>query len=132
MLPHLIIQEIKQHRLLIGKTPESAIIKTLDREQKFKNVCCITSDSIFTKFSKDIFYVKGLCKASMQKVKCAVARKLSPLTSKVIDGSCSCPAGKGEYCNVVCYWNQLTFHRVNFNLPQKKILQKVCTSRPCQ
>ena len=31
MLPQFTIKEIEQHRQLSGKTPESAIIKTLDR-----------------------------------------------------------------------------------------------------
>ena len=31
MLPQSTIKEIEQHRQLSGKTPESAIIKTLDR-----------------------------------------------------------------------------------------------------
>ena len=67
MLPQFTIKEIEQHRQLSGKTPESAIIKTLDRGRKFKNERYITSDSIFTKCDKGIFYVKGLCKASMKK-----------------------------------------------------------------
>ena len=69
MLPEFTIKEIEQHRQLSGKTPESAIIKTLDRGRKFKNQRYITSDSIFTKYDKGIFYVKGLCKASMKKEK---------------------------------------------------------------
>ena len=66
-LPQFTIKEIEQHRQLSGKTPESAIIKTLDRGRKFKNERYITSDSIFAKCDKGIFYVKGLCKASMKK-----------------------------------------------------------------
>ena len=46
MLPQFTIKEIEQHRQLSGKTPESAIIKTLDRGRKFKNERYITSDSI--------------------------------------------------------------------------------------
>ena len=103
MLPQFTIKEIEQHRQLSGKTPESAIIKTLDRGRQFKNERYITSDSIFTKCDKGIFYVKGLSKASMKKEKCSVAVKLSTIISKVLDGSCSCPAGKSGYCNhVIC------------------------------
>ena len=69
MLPLFTIKEIEQHRQLSGKTPESAVIKTLDRGQKFKNECCITSDSIFTICDKGVFYVKELYKASMKKEK---------------------------------------------------------------
>ena len=68
-LPQFTIKQIKQHRLLNSKASESAIIKTLDRGRKFKNECCMTSDSIFTKRDKGIFYFKGLCKASMKKKK---------------------------------------------------------------
>ena len=82
MLPHFTIKEFEQHRLLVSKTLESAIIKTLDR---FKDVRYITSDSTFTKCDN----VKGLCKASMKKEKRSVAVKLSTTTSKVIDDSCS-------------------------------------------
>ena len=46
MLPQFTIKEIEQHRQLSGKTPESAIIKALDRGRKFKNEPYITSDSI--------------------------------------------------------------------------------------
>ena len=101
MLPQFTIKEIKQHRQLSGKTPKSAIIKTLDRGRRFKNQHYITSDSIFTKCDKGVFYVKGLCKASMKKEKCSVAVKLSTITSKVLDGNCSCPAEKSGYCNHV-------------------------------
>ena len=72
-LAQLTIKEIKQHRLLNGKTSESAIIKTLDRGRKFFR----TSDRIFTKRDKGIFYVKGLCKAILNKKKRSVAVKLS-------------------------------------------------------
>ena len=37
MLPQFTIKEIEHYRQLSGKTPESAIIKTLDRGRKFKN-----------------------------------------------------------------------------------------------
>ena len=101
MLPQFTIKEIEQHRQLSGKTLEPAIIKTLDRGRKFKNERFITSDSIFTKCDKSIFYVKGLCKARMKKEKRSVVVKLSTTTSKVLYDSCSCPAGKSGYCNHV-------------------------------
>ena len=107
MLPQFTIKEIEQHRLLIVKRSESAIIKTLYRGQKFKNKRYITSDSILTKCDKGIFYVKGLCKAIMKKEKRSVAVKHSTITSKVIDGSCSCQLEKVGivilWCR--CYWN---------------------------
>ena len=68
-------QKIEQHRQLHGKTPESAIIKTLGRGRKFKNERYITSNSIFTKCGKGIFYTKRHCKGSMKKEKRSVAVK---------------------------------------------------------
>ena len=100
-----------------GKTPESAIIKTLDRGRKFKNERYITSDSTFTKCDKGIFYVKRLCKASMKKEKRSVDMKLSTITSKVLDGSCSYPAGKSGYCNHVM---ALLLELVDYSLSQFK------------
>ena len=37
----------------------------------------------------------------MKKEKRSVTVKLNTITSKVLDGSCSCPAGKAGYCNHV-------------------------------
>ena len=37
----------------------------------------------------------------MKKERRPVAVKLSTITSKVLDGSCSCQAGKSGYCNHV-------------------------------
>ena len=62
MLPQFTIKEIEQHRQLSGKTPESAIIKTLDRGRKFKNERYITSDSIFTKCVSVYFMSKDSVK----------------------------------------------------------------------
>ena len=47
MLPQFTIKEIEQHRQLSGRTPESAIIKTLDRGRKFKYERYITSQQTF-------------------------------------------------------------------------------------
>ena len=128
MLPQFTIKEIEQHRQLSGKTPESAIIKTLDRGRKFKNERYITSDSIFKKCDKGIFYVKGLYKASMKKEKRSVAVKLCTTTRKVLDGSCSCPAGKSGYCNHVM---ALLLELADYSLRQLKSVPEgiVCTSR---
>ena len=128
MLPHFTIKEIEQHRQLNGQTPESAIIKTLDRGRKFKNERCITSDSIFTKCDKGIFFVKELSKASMKKEKRSVTVKLSTTTSKVLDGSCSCPTGKSGYCNHVM---ALLLELADYSLSQLKTVPEeiACTSR---
>ena len=74
---------------------------TLERGRELKNEHCFTSDSIFTKSNKSILCVKRLCKASMKKEKRSVVVKLSTITSKVIDGSWSWPAGKSGFCNHV-------------------------------
>ena len=128
MLPQFTIKEIEQHEQLTGKTPESAIIKTLDRGRKFKNERYITSDSIFTKCDKGVFYVKGFCKASMKKEKRSVAVKLSTISSKGLDGSCSCPAGKSGYCIHVM---ALLLELADYSLSQFKFVPEeiACTSR---
>ena len=130
ILPQFTIKEIEQHRQLNSKTPESAIIKTLDRGPKLKNERCITSDSIFTKCDKGVFYVKGLCKASM-KEKRSAALKLNTITSKVLDGSCSWPAGKSGYCNHVM---ALLLQLADYSLSQFKSVPEefACTNRLCQ
>ena len=127
MLPQFTIKEIEQHRQSSGKTPESAIIKILDRGLKFKNER-ITSDSIFPKCDAGVFYVKGLCKASIKKEKCSVAVKLSTMTSKVLDGSCSCAAGKSGYCNHV---TALLLKLADYSLSQFTSVPEeiACTSR---
>ena len=47
-LPPFPIKEIEERRLKSGKTPESAIIKTLDRGRKFKNERYLSADSVYT------------------------------------------------------------------------------------
>ena len=100
----------------------------MDRGRKLKIKRYITSDSIFTKCDKGIFYVKGLCKASMKKEKRSVAVKLSTISSKVLDGSCSCPAGKSGYCNHVM---ALLLELADYSLSQFKSVPEeiACTSR---
>ena len=114
MPPQFTIKEIEQHRES-GKIPESAIIETLDRGRKFKNARYISSGSIFTKCDKGIFYVKGLCKASMKKEKRSVAVKLITITSKALDDSCSCQAGKSGYCS---YMMELLLELADYSLSQ--------------
>ena len=43
------IKEIRRHRLSKGKTPENAIIKTLDKGRKFKCERYISADTLYTK-----------------------------------------------------------------------------------
>ena len=61
------IKEIEQHRLNSGKTPESAIIKTLDKGRKFKCERYISADTLYTKWDNKYFFVKCECKASIKK-----------------------------------------------------------------
>ena len=49
-LPPFTIKEIEQHRLNSGKTPESAIIKTLDKGRKFKCERYISADALYAKW----------------------------------------------------------------------------------
>ena len=75
-LPPFTIKEIEQHRLNSGKTPESAIIKTLDKGRKFKCERYISADTLYTKWDNEYFCVKCKCKASMKKEKRRVTVKL--------------------------------------------------------
>ena len=56
-LPPFTIKEIKQHRLNSGKTPESAIIKTLDKGRKSKCDRYISADILYTKWDNEYFMV---------------------------------------------------------------------------
>lgn len=61
-LPLFSIKEIEKHHLQSGKTPETAIIKTLERGRKFKEERYISADSIFSKCDNDCYIVllKGM------------------------------------------------------------------------
>ena len=100
-LPSVTIKEIEEHRLSSGKTPDSAIIKTLDRGRKFKTERYLSADSVFTKWDQFYFYIKCQCKASMKKEKRDVSVTLHLTTGKVATGKCSCTAGESGYCNHV-------------------------------
>ena len=100
-LPPFTIKEIEQHRLNSGKTPESAIIKTLDKGRKFKCERCISAVTLYTKWDNKYFYVKCDCKASMKKENRRVTVKLNRKKEKAESGSCACSAGNSAYCNHV-------------------------------
>ena len=68
-LPPFTVKEIEQHRLNSGKTPESAIIKALDKGRKFKCERYISADTLNTKWYNEYFYVKCDCKPSIKKEK---------------------------------------------------------------
>ena len=66
-MPTFTIKEIEIHRKESGKSHGRSIIKTLDRRKKFKDERYLSADSIFTSLGRNGFYVKGKCKANMQK-----------------------------------------------------------------
>ena len=70
------IKEIEQHRLNSGKTPESAIIKTLNKGRKFKYELYISAETLYTKWDNEYFSVKCECKASIKKEKRRITEKL--------------------------------------------------------
>ena len=82
-LPPFTIKEIEQHRLNSGKTPESAIIKTLDKGRKFKYELYISANTLYTKWNNQYFFVKCECKASIKKEKRRVTVKLKLICSRV-------------------------------------------------
>ena len=82
-LPPFTIKEIEQHRLNSGKTPESAIIKTLGKGRKFKCERYISANTLYTKWDNEYFYVNCKSKASMKKEKKRVTLKLKLISSRV-------------------------------------------------
>ena len=64
----------------------------------------------------------------MKKERRSVALELSTITSKAIDGSCSCPTGKSGYCNHVM---ALLLELADYSLSQFKSVPKkiACTNR---
>ena len=114
-LPPFVIKEIKQHRLNSGKTPESAIIETLDKGRKSKCDRYISADILYTKWDNEYFYGKCECKASMKKEKSRVTVKFNRRNGKVESSSCACPAGNSAYCNHVM---GLLFEIADYSLHQ--------------
>ena len=127
-IPTFTIKEIEQHRLKCGKTPESAIIKTLDRGRKFKEERYISADNIFTSTDSGSFYFQCKCKASMKKDFRKVFIKLSQTNGEVQQGYCTCPAGLSGYCNHVM---ALLLEVADYSLNQLKSVPEeiTCTSR---
>ena len=60
-LPLFTIKEIEKHRQKSGKSNQ-AIIKTRDREIKFKEEGYISKDTLFTKTTLLLFHVKAHCR----------------------------------------------------------------------
>ena len=84
-LPPFTIKEIEQHRLKSGKTPESAIIKTLDKERKVECERYISVDTLYKKRDNEYFYVECECKVSMKKDKRRVTVKLNRRNGKKLN-----------------------------------------------
>ena len=103
------------------------ITKTLVRGRKFKEERFLTADSICTAKTKDLFKVKGLCKASMKKDLRKVFVSINRATSMVSSADCSCPAGKSGYCNHVM---ALLLELADYSLRGLKKVpeEKACTS----
>ena len=127
-LPSVTIKEIEEHRLSSGKTPDSAVIKTLDRGRKFKTERYLSSDSVFTKWDQFYFYIKCQCKPSMKKEKRDVSVTLHLTTGKVATGKCSCTAVESGYCNHVM---ALLLEVADYSLNQLSSVPEeiACTSR---
>lgn len=131
-LPAFGTKEIEEHRKNSGKTPDTAIIKTLDRGRKFFEERYISSNSVYCKEDEgDRLLFKASCKASMQKSMRDVNVELDKSSSKVIRGKCSCPAGKSGYCNHVM---ALLFEIADYSLKGHKMIphEVACTSRTRQ
>ena len=127
-MPSFTIKEIEEHRKKSGKTPDSAIIKTLNRGRQFKNERYISADTIFTKWDSNLFTVRAQCRASMKKEKRDIRVNIDINSGKVVDGNCSCPAGQSGYCNhVMALLLELADYSLNeFQTVPEEI---ACTSR---
>lgn len=127
-MPLFGVKDIEKHRINSGKTPGTAIIKTLERGKKFKEERYVSADSIFTCCDIENFNVKALCKASMKKDKRSVFVQLDKTAGDIKRAKCSCPAGKSGYCNHVM---ALLFELADYSLNQLKHIpdEISCTSR---
>ena len=126
-MPTFTIKGIEKHRQLSGKIQGLPITKTLVRGRKFKEERFLTADSIYTTKTKNLFKVKGLCKASMKKDLRKVFVSINRATSMVSSADCSCPAGKSGYCNHVM---ALLLELADYSLRGLKKVpeEKACTS----
>ena len=84
-----------------GKIQGLPITKTLARGRTFKEERFLIADSIYITKTKNLFKVKGLCKASTKKDLRKVFISINRATSMVSSADCSCPAGTSGHCNRV-------------------------------
>lgn len=125
-LPLFTIREIEKHRQKSGKNNQS-IVKTRDRGIKFKEEGYILRDTLFTRTTSLLFYVKAQCRASMKREVRALEIILNKENGQVEQASCNCPAGNSGYCNHVM---ALLFELADFSLHQIKTVPDdiACTS----
>ena len=127
-MPTFTIREIEKYRQLSGKIQGLPIV----RGQKFKEERFLTTDSIYTTKTKNLFKVKGLCEASMKKELKKVFVSKNRATLMVSSADCSYPAGKSGYCNHVM---ALLLEIADYSLrdsEEKVPEEKACTSVPRQ
>ena len=71
------------------------------KKERFKKERFLTADSIYTTKTKNLFKIKGLCKASMKKGLRKVFASINRATSMVSSANCRFSTGKSGYCNHV-------------------------------
>ena len=133
-MPLFTIKDIEEHRLRSGKSRDTAIMKSLVKGRKFKEERYLTADDIYTQSDEALFYVKGLCKASMKKEKKSTRNLLVHLdktTGSVQYANCNCPAGECGYCHHVMAL-LLELADYSLNLLQVVPEEIACTSRARQ
>ena len=86
---------------MCGKIQGLPITKTLVRGRTFKEERFLIADSIYITKTKNLFKVKGLCKASKKKNLRKVFISINRATSMMPSADCNCPAGKSGHCNRV-------------------------------
>ena len=73
-----------------------------DKKERFKKERFLTADSIYTAKTKNLFKIKGLCKASMKKgLRKVFVSSINRATSMVSSADCRFSTGKSGYCNHV-------------------------------
>ena len=95
-MPVFIIREIKNNRIK-SRTSRSAIMKTTDRGERFKEERYLSADDVFAANKGRIFYVKSNCKASVKKEMRSIGVGKNKANCNIVFAKCSCPAGESGY-----------------------------------
>ena len=125
-MPMFTIREIKNHRIRSGKS-SSAIMKTADRGERFKEERYLSADDVFAAYTVRIFYVKGKCKASMKREIRSMEVGINKVNCDIIFAKCSCPAGESGYYNhIMALLFEIADHSLHqlISIPE----EKACTS----